>query len=224
VGGVREQAIQRRLAFWWLLVGSLAVLSFSARAASDEDPAPDAFYQYETAGVGVVYYALLVGIAIAIGSGLGTRDAFGLRRPESWKRAALIALGAFVAMWLIAGSLDQIFGAGEEQGLDPPRITTPDVPPFLLNLAFIAVVVPVVEELVYRGLGFRLLMQLGAWAAILVTAFAFALAHGILEGIPVFFVIGVALGFVRNRTGSVYPAMLMHGTFNGMQAILGAFL
>ncbi len=36
--------------------------------------------------------------------------------------------------------------------------------------------------------------------------------------------IGAALAFVRSRTGSIYPAMLMHGAFNGTQMLLGAFL
>jgi membrane protease YdiL (CAAX protease family) len=38
----------------------------------------------------------------------------------------------------------------------------------------------------------------------------------------VFFVIGAALAFVRSRTESIYPAMLMHGTFNAIQLIGGA--
>jgi membrane protease YdiL (CAAX protease family) len=220
---MNEAGVQRRLAAWWLLVGSLAVLTFAGQAASDDEPAPDAFYQYDTFAIGVLYYAFLFVIGAAIGSGLGLREAFGLRRPDSWKRAVLIMLGAFVAMWVTAGILDAIFHAGEEQGLDPRRITGDDVPPFLVNLGLIAVIVPIVEELIYRGLGFRLLEQFGQWPAILVTALAFALAHGILEGIPVFFVIGVGLGFVRSRTGSIYPPIIMHGVFNGVQAILGAF-
>jgi membrane protease YdiL (CAAX protease family) len=221
---MNERAVQRRLAAWWLLVGSLAVVTFGGRAASDGEPDPDAFYRYDTVAFALLYYALLFAIGIAIGSGLGLREAFGLRRPDSWKRAGLIALGAFVAMWLIAGVLDSILHAGEEQGLDPRRITEDDVPAFLLNLGLVALIVPVVEELLYRGLGFRLLVQFGAWPAIVVTALTFALAHGILEGIPVFFVIGVGLGFVRWQTGSIYPAIVMHGVFNGIQAILGALL
>jgi membrane protease YdiL (CAAX protease family) len=125
-------------------------------------------------------------------------------------------------MWVIAAILEQIFHAGEEQGLDPEQLTVDRVPPFLVNLALAAIVVPVVEELIYRGIGFTLLAQFGDIAAIVVTGIAFALAHGIVEGIPVFFVIGAALGIVRSRTGSIYPCMVMHGVFNGIQVVLGA--
>jgi membrane protease YdiL (CAAX protease family) len=217
-----EQRLQRKLIGWWLLVGSIAVLTFGGRAASDSEPARDTFYRYETAAFGVVLYLVLLSFALLIASGLDLREAFALRRPASWGRAALVALGAFVGMWIVAAILEQIFHAGEEQGLDPERLTVDRVPPFLVNLALAAIVVPVVEELIYRGIGFRLLAQFGDIAAIVVTAIAFALAHGIVEGVPVFFVIGAALGVVRSRTGSIYPAMLMHGVFNGIQVVLGA--
>jgi CAAX protease family protein len=219
---VSDRTLQRKLAVWWVLVGSIAVLTFAGRASSDSEPARDTFYRYETAAFGFMLYLLLLGLVLLIAAGLDVREAFALRRPASWGRAALVVLGTFGAMWIAAVLLEQIFHAGEEQGLDPERLTVDRIPPFLLNLVLAAVVVAIVEELIYRGVGFHLLAQFGHAAAIVVTSLAFALAHGIAEGIPVFFVIGAALGFVRSRTGSIYPAMLMHGAFNGIQVILGA--
>jgi uncharacterized protein len=228
VGRVSVQAshrsLQRRLLWWWILVGSLAVLTFGGRAADDSEPATDTFYRYETFAFGVVLYVLLLTLVLLIAAGMNLRDAFALRRPTSWKRAGLIAVGAFVTMWIVAAILEQIFHAGEEQGLDPERLSVDRLAPFLLNVLLAAVIVAIVEELIYRGIGFTLLVQFGHTAAIVVTSFAFALAHGIVEGIPVFFAIGAALGFVRSRTGSIYPAMLMHGAFNGVQVVLGAAL
>ena len=217
-----ERTMQRKLIWWWVLVGSIAVFSFAGRAASDDAPDNEVFYRYDTVAVGLVLYLLLFSFALLIATGLDFREAFALRRPASWRRAALTALGAFVAMWVLAAVLEQLFHAGEEQGLDPKQLSTDLLPPFLLNLVLAAVIVPVVEELIYRGLGFMLLVQFGDLAAISMTAIAFALAHGIVEGIPVFFVIGAALAFVRSRTNSIYPSMIMHGTFNGIQVILGA--
>jgi len=217
-----ERTMQRKLIWWWVLVGSIAVFSFAGRAASDDAPDNEVFYRYDTVAVGLVLYLLLFSFALLIATGLDFREAFALRPPASWRRAALTALGAFVAMWVLAAILEQLFHAGEEQGLDPKQLSTDLLPPFLLNLVLAAVIVPVVEELIYRGLGFTLLVQFGDLAAISMTAIAFALAHGIVEGIPVFFVIGAALAFVRSRTNSIYPSMIMHGTFNGIQVILGA--
>ena len=217
-----QQTLQRRLVYWWILVGSIAVLSFGGRAGSNNEPDPNIFYRYDTVVLGLILYLLLLGLVLIIATGLDLRETFALRRPASWKRAGLIALGAFVAMWIVAALLELAFHAGEEQGLDPDRLSMDKLAPFLLNVVLAALVVPVVEELIYRGLGFRLLVQFGDTAAIVVTALAFALAHGILDGIPVFFVIGSALAFVRSRTRSIYPSMLMHGLFNGVQVVLGA--
>jgi membrane protease YdiL (CAAX protease family) len=219
---VSHQSLQRRLLWWWVLVGSIAVLSFGGRAADDSAPVTDTFYRYDTFAFGVVLYLLLLSLVFLIAAGLDLRDAFALRRPASWRQAGLLAAGAFVTMWIVAVGLEQLFHAGEEQGLDPEQLAVDRLPPFLLNLVLAAVIVPIVEELIYRGIGFRLLVQFGEIAAIVVTSFAFALTHGIIEGIPVFFVIGAALGFVRSRTGSIYPSMLMHGVFNGLQMVLGA--
>jgi len=219
---MNERVLQRKLVWWWVLVGAIAVFSFAGQATSDDAPNREAFYRYDTVVVGTILYLLLVSFALLIATGLNLRDAFALRRPASWRRAALIALGAFVTMWIVAGILEQIFHAGEEQGLDPRQLSVDVLPPFLLNLVLAAIFVPVVEELIYRGIGFTLLVQFGDLAAIALTAFMFALAHGILDGIPVFFVIGTALAFVRSRTKSIYPCMLMHGLFNGIQVILGA--
>lgn len=219
-----ERSLQRRLLWWWILVGSIAVLTFGGRAADDTPPASDTFYRYDTFAFGVVLYVLLLSLVLLIAAGMDLREAFALRRPASWKRAGLIAVGAFVTMWIVAAILEQIFHAGEEQGLDPERLSVDHLAPFLLNVVLAAVIVPIVEELIYRGIGFTLLAQFGDIAAIVLTSFAFALAHGIVEGLPVFFVIGAALAFVRSRTGSIYPAMLMHGVFNGIQVVLGAAL
>lgn len=217
-----QQRLARRLTGWWLLAGSIAVLSFAGRAVSDSEPDRELFYRYDTAAFTLVLYALLLSLVLLIAAGPDVRELLALRRPPSWRQAGLMALGAFVTMWLAAVLLEQVFRAGEEQGLDPERLTVGRVAPFAVNFVVAAVVVPIVEELLYRGLGFSLLAQFGDTAAIVVTGFVFALSHGFVEGIPVFFVIGAALAFVRSRTGSIYPAILMHAFFNGTQLVLGA--
>jgi hypothetical protein len=75
-------------------------------------------------------------------------------------------------------------------------------------------------ELTFRGLGFALLRPFGTRPAIAVTAVMFGLMHGFLVALPLFVAVGLALAWLRTRTGSVYPGMLMHGTFNGVALIL----
>ena len=212
----------RRLIGWWALVGTLSVLAFAASASSSE-PVQDALYRYETAIVGLFFYALILGVILLIASGFDRREAFALRRPTSWGRAIGISFGLLIVLLAVAAALEPIFGAGKEQGLDPTGWDSSRAPAFILNFVLTALVAPIVEELMFRGIGFFLLEQFGQLAAIVVTAIAFSLTHGIVEGIPVFFVIGAGLAFMRSRTKSIYPPILLHAGFNGIGVIGGLF-
>lgn len=216
----RQPNVQRRLVAWWALVGTLSVLAFAANASNPE-PVRDALYRYETAVVGSLFYLLVLGIILVIAAGFNPRESFGLRGPTSWGTAIGLSLGLLVLLLAVAAALEPLLGAGEEQGLDPTGWNPDRAPAFALNFVLTAGIAPVVEELLFRGIGFFLLEQFGQAAAILVTAIAFALTHGIAEGIPVFFVIGVGLGFMRSRTRSIYPAVGMHAGFNGIGVIAG---
>jgi membrane protease YdiL (CAAX protease family) len=218
----RQPSLQRRLVGWWALVGTLSVLAFAANAA-DPEPVTDALFRYETAIVGTVFYLLVLGITLVIASGFDPRESFALRRPTSWGTAIGLSVGLLVVLLVVATALEPIFGAGEEQGLDPTGWDPDRAPQFVANFILTALIAPVVEELVFRGIGFFLLEQFGQAAAIVVTAIAFSLTHGITEGIPVFFIIGVGLAFMRSRTKSIYPPVLMHAGFNGIGVIGGLF-
>jgi len=82
-----------------------------------------------------------------------------------------------------------------------------------------------VEELMFRGLGQSLLSFLGRWPSILVVGIAFGATHGLLEALLILVPFGVALAYLRDRTDSVYPGMLVHASFNGVAlayAVLGS--
>jgi membrane protease YdiL (CAAX protease family) len=220
VNDVADQRLQRKLVAWWILVGGLAVLGFAARASGDEQ-AQDVLYRYDTAVFGGLFYLIVLGVVLAIASGLDLREAFALRAPRSWAVAAGIAVGLLVTLLVVTAALEPVLGAGEEQGLDPSGWRPERAPALALNAVVTALLGPLVEELLFRGLGFHLLAQFGHPAAIVITAIAFALTHGIAVGLPIFFVIGVGLGFIRSRTASIYPPLLLHAGFNGLALVAG---
>jgi membrane protease YdiL (CAAX protease family) len=85
--------------------------------------------------------------------------------------------------------------------------------PFIL---FIAIAPAITEELFFRGyMQRRLLERWPAWLAILVTSCLFTLLH--LEPVQMVYVfpIGIWLGVVAWRAGSVWPTMLCHAFLNG---------
>lgn len=77
---------------------------------------------------------------------------------------------------------------------------------------------PLVEEAGFRGLGLTYLERAGVPFAVanIVQALAFGIFHmNLTQGIYTF-VLGLALGYVTHRSGSIAPAMLMHFVYNLM--------
>lgn len=77
---------------------------------------------------------------------------------------------------------------------------------------------PLVEEAGFRGLGLTYLERAGVPFAVanIVQALAFGIFHmNLTQGIYTF-VLGVALGYVTHRSGSIAPAVLMHLVYNLM--------
>jgi membrane protease YdiL (CAAX protease family) len=208
-----------RLVGWAILVGVLALVSYAANLASDGDPPDDVLYRWSSAAGGLIQYGIILAIVLALCRGIAPAT-LGLRRPASWRKAAGLMLGALVAIWIIGAVLNLFLEAGEEQGLVPDGWDSDRAVPFAANFVVVAVVAPVVEELTYRGLGFAAVRDaFGAIAAVLVTAFAFGLAHGLVVALPVLTIFGAILGWLRWRTDSIYPPMLLHGVFNGAALI-----
>lgn len=88
-----------------------------------------------------------------------------------------------------------------------------------------AVVAPVAEEVVFRGLLYSWLRRyLGIAASIALNAIVFAFAHGIAVLIPALLVNGAILAFMYERSRSLWPPIIAHGMFNAMMvaALYGA--
>lgn len=71
------------------------------------------------------------------------------------------------------------------------------------------------EELAFRGLMHgRMQAIFGKNQGLLIAATAFAVAHGLQPGLPFQAALGVYLGFLRDRSDSLLPGMLVHFTYN----------
>jgi membrane protease YdiL (CAAX protease family) len=207
-----------RLLGWTILVTVLAALSYAANLGGG-DPPKDVLYQWTTAVGGLVQYAIILAVVLLLSRGIAPAT-LGLRRPDSWARAAGWIVAALVAVWVIGAILNVFLKAGEEQGLVPDGWDSSRAAPFVANFVVVAGVAPFVEELTYRGLGFAAVRDAhGAAAAVAVTAVAFGLAHGLVVALPVLTIFGAILAWLRLRTDSVYPTMMLHALFNGIALI-----
>ena len=209
-----------KLVAWLVFVGALTLLSYGARLA-DTDTPKDIAYRWSSSVAALIQYGLMLGILLLIARGLPRRDAFALRRPGSWPRAIGLAVLSLFAIYLAAFVYDLVLSAfgdwnpTEEQGLVPDQWDSSRAAPFIAFFLVVTFVAPAVEELMYRGLGLSLLIPYGTVLAILVTGLLFGAAHGLLVALPVLVIFGIVVGWLRVRTDSIYPSMLLHAAFNG---------
>ena len=206
------------LALWTGFILAFAGLSYAGRATEGK-PDPNVLYRWSTFAAYLIQYAVIALIVWGI-AGLGRRfELFALRRPLSWKRAAAIAVGIWIGMAILAGVLGPFLHPGREQGLTPTRWEPVHAAAYVGNGILIAVLVPVIEELTFRGVGFSLLRRYGEWTAILLSGLLFGLAHGLVNALPLLVAFGVGLGYLRSRVDSVIPGVFVHGIFNAASLI-----
>ena len=85
----------------------------------------------------------------------------------------------------------------------------------------VALVAPVVEELIFRGLVMnRLSRVMPGWLAVVLSAAVFGVCHGHPVWFAYAFVLGSIFGFIDLRAGSIWPSILGHVAFNAISQIL----
>jgi membrane protease YdiL (CAAX protease family) len=86
--------------------------------------------------------------------------------------------------------------------------------PYLL---FIALAPGFSEEVLFRGYAQRRLTERwGGWPAILITSAIFAIFHIAPHTVLFAFAVGIWLGLMAWRSGSVLPGMIAHAAINGL--------
>jgi uncharacterized protein len=209
-----------RLVFWTVFVGLIAAVNYAARFAggsgSSRGVSHQEVYSYSTFVGGTIIYAVWLGIVLLIV--IDRFDLLALQAPRSWGRA--LGLGAYVVVAIfvwegIVSYLPLPESPGKEQGITNVHWEPAHAGAFAANFVLFAAIAPFVEELTFRGSGQSLLRFLGRTPSILLVGVAFGLAHGLLEALIVLVPFGIALAWLRDRTESVVPGMLVHGLFNG---------
>lgn len=140
-------------------------------------------------------------------------EALWLRRvpaPTLWTGAAL-APGLYFVVTLALAALPEAWLESYNDasaGLDTGGV---------LGVLAVAVVAPVVEEFVFRGLIMtRLSRAMPGWLAILLSAAIFGVCHGHPVWFAYAFVLGAVFGLMDWRAGSIWPSILAHLVFNAI--------
>ena len=205
--------------FGWSAVAAAFIALGFASHYSDTGDTSRLFYEYSFAFQTVVAYAVLIGITLAISLTFERPvPTIGIRR-FAWRWVA-IAIGLIVLVLILASALEPVLHGGRDQGLSPKTWEPAHAGAFALNAVVVSTLVPFTEELFYRGLGVPAVRFLGAIWAVVITGAVFGLSHGIPGALPPLILFGVALGWVRLRSESVWPGVLAHGFYNAVGVLV----
>lgn len=230
------------------LVASLAVLVVTG--AVDLGAGADASIEISNAWLfWVIFPAQLLGsfavlrwVSSSWGTGSFARDFDFEVKSSDWPWVpaglALIAVSATLTVVLQAA-----FGVGDQNAQDLVNIVAGEgagITAFAM-VAGIAVFGPIIEELTFRGLLLKTILQRHSdTAAVIGSSVAFSLVHLVgldpseattfMEGLGllltpliVLFVVGMVLAVVRIRTGSLSAPILLHSGFNLIQVLVLLF-
>jgi hypothetical protein len=135
-----------------------------------------------------------------------------------------IALLALLAYYLAAGLFSVVVVEPEQEdvarelGVDDPQLWVA-----ISAVALIGVLAPISEELFFRGMVFSgLRLRYSLWPAAIISGIIFGLPHvltGPLAAIPLSG-LGVALAWLYERTGSLWPCIFAHMVNNGLALAL----
>ena len=91
----------------------------------------------------------------------------------------------------------------------------------LAGALFVVVSGPIIEEICFRGLLLDGLLKTRCrpWVAILISAVAFGLVHGLWAPLVTATLFGLLAGWLYWRTGSIIPGLIIHIANNSLTAI-----
>ena len=84
----------------------------------------------------------------------------------------------------------------------------------ILATAFLGLLTPLGEELLFRGVVTNALLRYGPFIGVVGGTLIFALFHGVNIVFPTAVVAGLVAGEVFRRSGSVWPAVVVHAVVN----------
>lgn len=87
-----------------------------------------------------------------------------------------------------------------------------------------AILGPLGEEFVFRGVVASALNKHGAWAGVVGSAAIFGLVHGPSVILLDAFMVGILTGIIFRKTGSIWPAIVLHIIYNALHLMYYATL
>ncbi len=199
------------------VVLSVLLIAAVAQAFGGDIPALGAVI---AAGVGA-----LLAVVTAISVRVRSAAALGLRRVSGqW---VLYGIAAGLAVWVV-NRLVIIGYVLLTNDPSNPQAALTDVAESTLGLLGLlaagAILVPIAEEVLFRGVFYGGLRRYGVPVALVASSVLFGLAHGITVILPAAIVLGAVGAFLYEKAGSIWPAVISHAVNNAITFTLAAVL
>ncbi|HKV32048.1 MAG TPA: type II CAAX endopeptidase family protein [Candidatus Dormibacteraeota bacterium] len=176
-----------------------------------------------------IYLAFGAGIAVALRRLRAPLAFLGLRWPtlRDVSLTILLLFPWYLGIILVSAASALIFNGGRVVPSNSRLIFVQrpgGVGLLLLALLVTAVAAPICEEVFFRGMLFRLLRtRVPLWAAVLLSAMAFGLAHASpavsAALLPTFMYMGIVLAVIYVRTGWLTNNILLHAASNAIATV-----
>jgi len=196
----------------WAYLGCPTLLLWALRHI-----APTQTLQYTTE---ITFAGAVLGWSLVLGYWQRTYPqltwrAFGLKPDLRWQTVAGYTLMGILGVVTLGAA----YGLVQHQlKLPAPDQLLPTIPTPLLWLMG-GLLAPLLEELVFRGAVFSTFLRYCApWVSVVLSASVFTAMHLSYQGYPAVlayvWILGVWLGLLRLRSGSLWPCILTHGANN----------
>ncbi|MEN6384353.1 MAG: CPBP family intramembrane glutamic endopeptidase [Phycisphaerales bacterium] len=134
--------------------------------------------------------------------------------------AVLLLVVSYIGSYIAGPDFKMQQNPGMEVILQYPQLSVR-----ILMFVFAALVTPVFEEMVFRGLlqSYFKNCILGPWTSIFLVSAIFSSLHPLMH-FPAIFLLSAAMGYAYEKSGSLVRTMLLHCFFNSMQITMALFL
>jgi membrane protease YdiL (CAAX protease family) len=198
------------IAIYFCLLGGVALTALLSKATDE--------FTAEAAGSGVIAFIVVVAAL------RHRREVAECSRTAGFggKGYALVVLASaaiVVVVHTYVHGLDRLFKLHME-----PELATYEGHPLAWAFLLHAAAPAVFEELGFRGVIYGLLRRsLDAREAVLLSAIAFGILHLSVPMLITHVPLGLYLGWLRHRSGSLYPSMVAHFLHNGLVVAAGTW-
>jgi membrane protease YdiL (CAAX protease family) len=201
-------SLVRAITLYVALLAVQLVLMIYARVTEDAFPA-------EVGGT-LLFAVVVLAFYLPVRRNLASASrSFGLR----WPWALAIVGGSVVIAAVVAGyvhGLASLFGIHA-----PSELAGLENHPWPWTIALVVIIPPLVEELAFRGViygGLRTSLSVGE--SLIVSSFAVGMIHMSFPTMLTHFPLGLYFGWLRHRSGSLWPGMLAHACHNAVFVVL----